>query len=281
MRTIMGDASGDELHRRARAAWETNAPFWDERYGEGNDFQRVLIAPATERLLDIKADEFVLDVACGNGAFARRLAELGARVVAFDQSEAFIERARARTAEHVERITYHVLDAADAGALASLGEGRFDAAVCSMALMDMADIEPLMAAMPRLLKPGGRFVFSVMHPCFNNPEGSSNVAERVDRDGELVTQSAIKVWHYIRPSVAKGLGIVGQPVPHYYFHRPLSGLLAPAFRAGMVLDGLEEPVFPKGDMTRPFSWEATRDLPPVLVARLRALAAGAPPEIGR
>lgn len=273
----MDDPTRDDLSGRAKVAWETNAAFWDERYGEGNDFQRVLIAPATERLLDIKVDELVLDVACGNGAFARRLAALGARVVAFDQSEAFIERARARTREHVERITYHVLDAADEGALATLGQDRFDAAVSTMALMDMSDIEPLMAAMPRLLKPGGRFVFSVMHPCFNNPEGSSTVAERVDRDGELVTQSAIKVWHYIRPSVARGLGIVGQPVPHYYFHRPLSGLLAPAFRAGLVLDGLEEPVYSKGDATRPFSWEATRDLPPVLVARLRCLQGVARP----
>ncbi len=267
----MDNQTTDDLNKRARAAWETNAAFWDARYGEGNEFQRVLIAPATERFLDIKPDEVALDVACGNGAFARRLAALGARVVAFDQSEAFIERARARTTENAERIAYRVMDAADGAALASLGEGRFDAAVCTMALMDMPDIEPLMAAMPRLLKPGGRFVFSVMHPCFNNPEGSSSVAERVDRDGELVVQSAIKVWHYIVPSTARGLGIVGQPVPHYYFHRPLSALLAPAFRAGMVLDRLEEPVFPEGSATRPFSWEATRELPPVLVARLRRL----------
>lgn len=268
----MDDGAGDDLNKRAHDAWEVIAPFWDERYGEGNDFQRVLIAPATERLLGVTPDEWVLDVACGNGAFSRRLAALGARVVAFDQSEAFIERARARTTAYAERIEYRVLNAADSQALASLGEGRFDAAVCTMALMDMVDIEPLMAALPRLLKPGGRFVFSVMHPCFNNPEGSSHVAERVDRDGELVLQSAIKVWHYIRPSIARGLGIVGQPVPHYYFHRPLSGLLEPAFRAGMVLDGLEEPVFPTHDTTRPFSWEAVRDLPPVLVARLRTPA---------
>ena len=55
-----------------------NAAFWDERMGEGNDWHRLLIAPAQERLLALQRDELVLDVACGNGQFARHMARLGA-----------------------------------------------------------------------------------------------------------------------------------------------------------------------------------------------------------
>ncbi len=43
-----------------------------------------------------------------------------------------------------------------------------------MALMDMADIEPLFSALRELLKPGGRFVFTVCHPAFNSTLASAS-----------------------------------------------------------------------------------------------------------
>jgi 2-polyprenyl-3-methyl-5-hydroxy-6-metoxy-1,4-benzoquinol methylase len=269
----MTDEMWFELSSEGQAIWNQNAAFWDEYMGEGNDFQRVLIGPATERLLRIEEDELVLDVACGNGNFARRMAEKGARVVAFDFSSTFIERARRRTRDtrFSGRIEYLVMDATNYEELMSLGLQRFDAAVCTMALMDMAAIEPLFNALSRLLKPGGRFVFSVMHPCFNSG-GIHKLAEQEDREGELVTTYAIKVTSYATPSATKGLGVVGQPVPQYYFHRPLSVLLQHCFNAGFVLDGIEEPAF-KGEVApnRPFSWANFADIPPALVARVRLI----------
>jgi len=51
--------------------------------------------------------------------------------------------------------------------------------------------------------------------------------------------------------------------------RPLSLILDACFAAGLILDGLEEPVFSEGaEAQRPFSWENSREIPPVLVARL-------------
>lgn len=116
-------------HAETRDAWEANAAHWDERMGEGNDFVNDLIWPATERLLAPQPGETVLDAACGNGLYARRLAALGADVVAFDFSAGLIERARARTQDrdYAGRIAYHVLDATDEEALLSLGRQRFGA----------------------------------------------------------------------------------------------------------------------------------------------------------
>ena len=260
-----------DLNREAQRIWDANARFWDARFGEGNDFQRTLIGPATERLLALRPGELVLDAACGNGAFSRRMAELGARVVAFDFSQEFLERARERTAERPDldgRIDYHLIDAAGEAQVLALGPGRFDAAVCTMALMDMAEIEPLLSAVGKLLKPGGRFVFSQTHPCFSTTT-MRKVIEEEDRGGELVTTYAVKISRYITPTAGKGLGMIGQPLPQLYFDRPLSMILGACFAAGFALDGLEEPVFPQGaEGKRAFSWENFRDIPPVLVARL-------------
>src|SRR5581483_1232154 len=158
----------DALNQQVRDIWNQNALFWDERMGEGNSFHKTLIEPTQERLLDLRAGQRLLDLACGNGQFARHLARLGARVLGVDMSERMIERAQARTTEPADRIEFRVVDCTRADALTSLGEKQFDAAVCTMALMDMAVIQPLFTALPKLLKAGGCFVFSVMHPCFNS-----------------------------------------------------------------------------------------------------------------
>jgi 2-polyprenyl-3-methyl-5-hydroxy-6-metoxy-1,4-benzoquinol methylase len=258
-------------NEETREAWNQNAAFWDERMGEGNDFVEVLIWPPTERLLALRPGERVLDIACGNGLTSRRLAALGAEVVAFDFAEAMIAHAVERTTEYTERIEYLVLDATDEAALLALGEGQFDAALCNMALFDMADIEPLMRALARLLRPGGRFVFSVLHPCFNSPH-MALVAEEEDRAGDLVTTYSVKVFNYITPTVTHAAAMRNQPKPQLIFHRPLEVLLGHGFKAGFVLDGLEERAFPSDHPpTRDYlSWGANfSEIPPVLVARMR------------
>ena len=119
MATTIPPAEFPEHADENRRIWDANARWWDERIGDGNDFQTLLIEPATERLLDIAAGDTILDVACGAGRFARRIAELGARVVAFDYSAEFITRARERTPPDAP-IEYRVADAAKRDDLLSL-----------------------------------------------------------------------------------------------------------------------------------------------------------------
>src|SRR6185503_22924 len=115
-----------------RRIWNANARWWDDRIGEGNDFQTLLIEPATERLLNVTSGDTIFDVACGAGRFARHMATLGAKVVAIDTSTEFIARARERTPADAS-IDYRVLDAASTDDLLSLDGNRFTKAVCTMA----------------------------------------------------------------------------------------------------------------------------------------------------
>lgn len=258
------------IAQEARELWEQKAAFWDEKMVVGTRLHREVLAPLIESMLAIRPGETVLDIACGNGQWSRRLADIDAQVVGCDFSAGLIERARARTTtEEAVRIDYHVLDATDSEQLASLGHRRFDAALCNMALMDMWTLDPLMAALARLLMPGGRFVFSVTHPCFNMP-GSVVVAERGERGGEVFTQQTLRLARYLRIPPEKGLGIVGEPTPHYYFHRPLSELLGAGFRAGLMLDALAEPTFENREpIADPLRWDNLDQFPYVLVARFR------------
>lgn len=260
-----------EYNDSVRQAWDHNAAFWDERMGEGNDWVETLTWPASQRLLDLQPGERVLDAACGNGLTSRRIAALGASVVAFDFSPEMIAHARQRTKPEHNAIEYHVLDASDEDALLALGENSFDAALCAMALFDMTEIEPLMRAMARLLRPGGRFVFSIMHPCFKH-QNTTRLVEQFESDGKVIHQFSVKVMSYLSPFVSSGVAIYGQPALQYYFHRPLQTLFGSAFAAGLALDGLEEPAFPSDHPEKAsqlFFGQNFSEIPPALVARMQ------------
>src|SRR5262245_50447970 len=117
--------TNEDVHR----TWNAMAAYWDEQMEAGRTWQRTLIQPAVERLLALRAGERVLQLACGNGEFSRRMAGLGGHVLATDFSEAMLERARARGGQ----VEYRLADATRRDQLMALAAlGPFDACVCNM-----------------------------------------------------------------------------------------------------------------------------------------------------
>lgn len=249
-------------------AWDTNAAFWDQMMGEGNAFHRTLIAPHAEAFLPIKPGQKILDIACGNGHFPRRLAELGANVVAFDGSRQLIEIARQKSPPTIE---YHVIDATHQAAIEALGHKGFDAAVCNMALMDIATLDPLFKALRVVLKEGAPFVFSIAHPCFNMPH-MSFFSEMTEEDGQIKPRHGVKINHYITPGAYVMRAMEGQAVPHKVYHRSLSLLLRSAFQAGFVLEDCREPSFKNVENEeKRWGWQShgLSEIPPVFIGKLR------------
>ena len=167
-----------ESSQASNEEWEKQADLWDGRMGDdGNDFHQELVSPSVDELLNPVEGDVVLDVGCGNGVYSRHLAQLGVSVMAIDVSPTMIDKAKQRTQEGERQITYKVMDATSNEHLASLSGDAYDAVVCNMTLMDLAQIRPLVETLPRILKAEGRFVFSIAHPCFNNSVGTSRVVE--------------------------------------------------------------------------------------------------------
>lgn len=257
-----------ELNEDSKTIWEQNAKHWDEYMGnDSNRFHQELIRPYTVKLLKVKDKQTILDIGCGNGNFSRRLAELGAHVVAFDYSEQMVECAKNRSEKYLNQIDYRVVDATNYDELFSLGNKKYDSVVANMALMDIDDISPLVNSLHKLLKTNGTFVFSITHPCFQTP-GLRKINETEDINGEIIIKNSIQISKYLRPDPYKAIGIKGQANPHFMFHRPLSYYMNLFFEASFILDGLEEPSFQKQIDENKFDWN---EFPPVLILRFRKI----------
>jgi 2-polyprenyl-3-methyl-5-hydroxy-6-metoxy-1,4-benzoquinol methylase len=213
---------------RVKDVWNANAQFWDSKMGEGNTFHKTLIEPIQLKLLDIKPGDSILDLACGNGQFARKMAEFGAKVTAVDFSEQLISIAKSKSSHQID---YQVIDLANKAELEKLPTHSFDAVVCTMALMDMENIDVLINRLPKLLTKNGRFVFSILHPCFHSGENVL-VHEQDDSNGELKDRYSVKISNYLIEKSSLGIAMTGQPEPQYYFHRPVSALLRSSRRSG-------------------------------------------------
>jgi len=245
--------------------WNANAEFWDGRMGEGNDFHKLLVEPIQLKLLNIQAGDRILDIACGNGQFARRMAEFRAEVTAIDFSDRFIAIAELKGNYN---INYQVIDVTSEAELEKLPRNEFDAIVCTMSLMDIKQIDSLIKYVPKMLKRSGVFVFSILHPCFNSGENIL-VHEMEDLGGEVKDKYYVKIQDYLTERSLLGIGIIGQPEPQYYFHRPISAVLRVCFENGLVLDAFEEPSFTDIKDGSSIFDNVYAHIPPACICRLK------------
>jgi len=111
----------------------------------------------------------VLDIACGQGRMSRYLARLGADVVGVDISAAMLNKARAIGPENIAYVR------ADVARHPAWWDGRpFDG------------LAGTLSAVTTVLRPGGWFVASIVHPCFPGNEGGRSSwppGEGYEREG--------------------------------------------------------------------------------------------------
>ncbi|WP_440223645.1 class I SAM-dependent methyltransferase [Dokdonella sp. MW10] len=147
-----------DAEARILASWQRNGAPWTRAVRDGAIASRVLAtnAAVVAAVLAL-APRRVLDVGCGEGWLARELASHGLDVTGVDAVPALVDDARAGGGGRFEVMDYEALAAGALGA-------RFDLAVCNFSLIGGASVDALVAAMPRLLEPGGMFIVQTLHP---------------------------------------------------------------------------------------------------------------------
>lgn len=220
--------------------WDGNADRWADHVRRGWDaYREAFNNPAFFAFLGDLAGLEVLDAGCGEGHNTRLLARQGAHVTGIDISPRMIELARAHEQREPLGVRYHTAAFDDLGAFEV---GTFDCVVSFMALMDGPDLPRALRELHRVLRPGGRLVFSILHPCFTTPQVGWIRDEHGHEVGLRVAdyfadQPFIERWKF-----SKGPVPTTEPdfaVPR--FPRTLSLWINSLVEAGFRITRLEEP----------------------------------------
>jgi ubiquinone/menaquinone biosynthesis C-methylase UbiE len=182
----------------------------------------------------------VLDVGCGVGAFARKLAARGAEVTGIDRSAQRIELARrdAKEAGLDPPPRFEVADARDAAAFP--GE-QFDAATLVLALQSMEEPESVLRNVSRALRARGRLVIALHHPCFWIP-GHTHWGWDPERRVRFRRVDRYRSARAAVPEALEGCAAQGEP----FFHWPLERIFSALRQAGFSVVDLVEPVSDRG-----------------------------------
>ena len=153
--------------------------FYEERLDDDRSDRE---AELIWRLLELEPGMDVLDLACGHGRIANRLAERGARVTGLDATPMFLERARADAAAGGLEVEYVEGDMRELP-----WEERFNAIVNWFTAFgyfdDDAEDRRVLDAAHRALRPGGRLLIENNNLTELLPRWQDVVV--VERDGDV------------------------------------------------------------------------------------------------
>lgn len=234
---------------------------WYDRWVGTHSVHEDAYFPAVEALMGEVEGQHICDLACGQGRVARYLADNGASVAGIDLSATLLAIARRYEDAEPRGIEYcH----ADARKLDCVPDSAFDGVVCHMALMDIPDLPPTLRSVARVLRPGGWFVFSLLHPCYHTSQS-----------GEMATdQGTVRtVGRYFVEGQWRSDTRPGPPGKVGVYHRTLSTYLNGLAEAGLVLERAAEPhpvdELPDSPSLTGAGRPVWQEVPAVLVVRCR------------
>jgi SAM-dependent methyltransferase len=210
------------------AQWERHAPWWQREFSGGADpeYEDQILPLVAHHLRDARR---VLDIGCGEGQVARRVASTGARVVGLDPTAGQVGAARALGGGPVYL-------RARAESL-PCRRGSFDAVLVCLAFEHVDAFEEAIDEVARVLEPGGRFVLLLAHPLLQAPRSAWI-------DDRILGEMYWRVGSYLTEQ--REFDEVAPGVDLLFVHRPLSRYVHAMGRAGLLIDDMvEEPPPPR------------------------------------
>lgn len=195
-----------------------------KKFGEFGDFGRQhLLNPTLFRLLGDVKEKKILDAGCGQGYLSRLLAKRGAKMTAVEPADSLINYAKKLELTDKLGIDYIQQDLSSCQSTTN----DFDIVISNMVFMDIPDYKTAIQNCISALKSGGKFIFSISHPCFfdgTNDDWNNN--------------SCVVTKEYFEEYSTK-------PTYGYSFHRTLSAYLNFVISQGCVITEIVEPQLSK------------------------------------
>ena len=231
--------------------WETHSDWWQAEFTNGADPEYTeQILPLAQQLM--QGYDTVLDLGCGEGQIARLIARTGSGqvVVGVDPTQSQIDVAKERGGG---------ADYAVAGA-SSLPhpDASFDAVLACLVFEHIDPLEPAVAEVARVLRPGGRFAFFLNHPLLQTPGSGWIDDHMIDPPDQY--------WR-VGPYLVESANVeeVQKDVFIPFVHRPLSRYINALASHGLMVHEMHEPSPPEGFREKSAFFAAAAHIPRLLV----------------
>lgn len=213
-------------------SWDASGKWYNTLVGEkGHYYHQKIVIPNVIRLLALKEDSSLLDLACGQAVLARALPK-HVSYHGIDLSSALIKSAKKQT-----KHPFCTFSVADICKPYSIKNQVFSHACSILALQNLAHPENALKQAASHLAYHGVLVLVLNHPCFRIPRQTHWVIDerqkikyrRIDR-----YMSSLKIPIQTHPGKGKGSETT------WTFHHPLSEICRWLFASGFVITELEE-----------------------------------------
>ncbi len=182
--------------------------------------------------------KLILDAGCGEGHLSRILAERGALVEGCDVSKTLIKEADDIENRTKQGIKYFIHNITEPFAKSKL----YDVVVANNVIFDIYDYSKVFSNVSGVVKKGGLFIFSIIHPCFNISKSQRYNLRYVGYQGGKISFAITKSYKdhtsYQKDKIANFL-IHGE-VNHY--HRPIESYVRSLTNRGFLINDLREPI---------------------------------------
>jgi len=222
----------EEQAGHSKKVWDANAQTWASLIGQDLNHSELII-PQMLAYLDPQQKQ-LMDIACGEGNFTRKVQKAGYQVTGTDVSN-LLDYALEQEKNNPLGIDYLKISAHDL--MDSYATNSFAQVTCNMALMDMDNLPRVLENVAHILQPGGQFVFSITHPVFAWPVART---VRLPSDSQHNEDKGWLVDHYFDEQPTQ-IEMADMPEPMLYYPRTISTYINTLREHGFELLALAEP----------------------------------------
>ncbi len=219
----------DSQHK-PKTSWQPVSQWYNRLVDEeGHYYHQHVVLPNLLRLMKLQPGQRVLDLACGQGILSRSIPQ-EINYLGIDIAPSLIEEAK-----KIDKNPLHRFWVGDITRPIKMSE-KYDWAVIILALQNIASPYKVFLQTKHYLKPAGKLVIVLNHPCFRIPQNSDwgydpqkNLQYR--RLDQYLTKAEIAIK--VSPSKEKSVETVS-------YHYPLSAYVEMLHDNGFMVETMEE-----------------------------------------
>jgi len=211
------------------SSWQKVSKWYNQSVGdEGHYYHQHVIMPNLKRILNLKDNESLLDLACGQGVLERNMSK-GIEYVGVDLASNLIREAIDKKTNPAHKFLL-----ADVSKDLPITKTNFDAGAIVLALQNIKKPFGVIKNFAKHLKTGGKLVIVLNHPIFRIPKHTSW--------GETEGIQYRRIDDYMTPLEIPILAHPGKKESEntWSFHYSLSAYTEMLFNNGLVIEKIEE-----------------------------------------